>query len=117
MPSDDPPLKADDYVLRGAVPEWLPGPLRRVARDFTYDEAHAMLLGLVGLPAGTGWYYGHTDPVGAFTVAVITLALGLRAAPNDLPVAGRLVQYEPWYFTTMYVASAAFAYWTFVVVS
>lgn len=109
-----PGLSGDDYVWGGDPPEWLPTPLRRVAGDLTYDEAHAALLGLVGFLAGAGWYMGLTGIVGTITAAAITLALGLRAAPNNLPIAGRLVRREPWYFTTVYVASAAISYWTLV---
>lgn len=109
-----PGLKGDDYVWGGDAPEWLPTPLRRVAGDLTYDEAHAMLLGLVGVLAGAGWYFGWHSAVQTFTVAVVTLAFGLRAAPNDLPIAGRLVRREPWYFTTVYIATVAASYWSLV---
>lgn len=113
---DDSRLSGDDLVWGGSPPEWLPTPLRRVAGDLTYAEAHAMLLGLVGTLAGAGWFFGWRSAAQAFTVAVTTLAFGLRAAPNDLPIAGRLVRREPWYFFVVYIASLTAAYWLLVVI-
>lgn len=117
MPDDSSRLSGDDLVWGGSPPEWLPGPLQRVGGDLTYDEAHAMLLGLVGVLAGAGWFFGWQGAVQAFTVAVVTLAFGLRAAPDDLPIAGRLVRREPWYFLVVYIGSIAASYWALVVVA
>lgn len=108
MPGDSDdrvPLKGTDYLLAD-VPEWVPYPLRQWALDLTYDEAHAMLLGLVGTLAGIGWQAGMREVVAGITVALVATAFGLRAAPPSVPIAGRIVRREPWYFTTVYVACA-----------
>lgn len=102
------PLRGSDYVF-DEPPQWLPRPLQKVAMDLTYDEAHAAELGLVGLPLGIALAIGHsTLAIGTF-VALVTLAFGLRAAPNDLPVAGRLVRKEPWYFLIVAVVTMTLA--------
>lgn len=99
-------LKGSDYALRGSVPEWVPAAIRRWARDLTYDEVHAMELGLTGLVAGAAWWAGLHTEVAALSLTLVAAAFGLRKLPDKLPVARRVVRREPWYFTTVYLATA-----------
>ena len=98
------PLKGTDYVYE-EPPWWAVGPLTAVSMDLTYDEAHAALLGLVGIPLALAWTAGLTTEVAGLVVALVALAFGLRKAPNTAPIARRIVRKEPWYFTTVLVAA------------
>lgn len=99
-------LKGSDYAFRGSVPEWLPVFLRRWARDLTYDEVHAMELGLLGIVAGAAWWAGLHEAVATLSLTLVAAAFGLRKLPDKLPVARRVVRREPWYFTTVYLVTA-----------
>jgi hypothetical protein len=101
------PLHGDDYVFDRTDVESLPGFVRRVALDLTYDEAHAAELGAVGLLLGAALSLGHDRLALGTLVALITVAFGLRAAPNSAPVARRIVRKEPWYFTTVLLVTTA----------
>ena len=92
------PLKGDDYVF-DSPPEWLPGPLRKIAGDLIYDEMHALELGVVGVPLGIALAMGHSTLALGTLVALVAIAFGLKKAPNDLPVAQRVIRKEPWYMT------------------
>jgi len=98
------PLKGTDYVYE-EPPWWAVGPLKAVAMDLIYDEAHAALLGLVGIPMALAWAAGLTEEVAGLTLVLVAVAFGLRKAPNSLPVARRVLRKEPWYFTTVLVAA------------
>ena len=102
--SEREPLAGKDYVFE-EPPWWAVGPLEAVAMDLIYDEAHAMLLGLVGIPLALAWRAGLGMEVAGLTVTLVAVAFGLRAAPNSAPVARRIVRKEPWYFTTVLVAA------------
>jgi hypothetical protein len=99
--------KGDDYPYEDIDGEWLPGPVQVWVRDLTYNEIHAMELGFVGFMAGAGLRAGFTEAVAAFTIAVAGLAFGLRKAPDDAPVAQRVIKREPYYFLVVYVLSVA----------
>lgn len=114
------PLKGTDYVF-STPPNWLPGPLQRVAADLTYNEAHAMLLGLVGLFAGVGWVAGHTSIVATFTLVTFSIAFGVdkrvlhrlgkpgvRAANRAMRNrhTRRILGLNPWYYSTVYIVTA-----------
>jgi len=86
----------------------------------TYDEAHAALLGLVGLFAGVGYRDGYTEVVVGFTVVSFLVAFGyyrlvaavLRRRGYDVPEsieskAAGTMRREAWYFSTVYVVTAA----------
>ena len=102
------PLRGDDYVF-DEPPRWLPGPLRKVAGDLIYDEMHALELGLVGIPLGIALALGYSTLAIGTLIALVGIAFGLKKAPNDLPVAGRVVRREPWYFLLVLVTSSTFA--------
>lgn len=72
----------------------------------TYTEAHSAELGAIGLFAGIGWMTGFRPEVIAFTVPAFTLAVGLRAAPASMPIAGKVIRREPWYFIVSYIVTA-----------
>lgn len=117
------PLKGSDYLFdEDAALWWARGPIEDWAKDLTYDEVHAMELGLVGVLAGAGWWLGfHTYALGVSGV-LVALAFGLKRIPAaDGPpleqadgvlrqlvksVAGKVVRREPWYFTTVYLVTA-----------
>lgn len=101
-------LKGEDYVFE-TPPWWAVGPLKRVLMDLTYNEVHAMELGLVGVLAGVGWWYGLHEMVAVFTVGAIGIAFGLRRLPESKPIAARVIRMEPWYFSLVYVVSAVLA--------
>ncbi|MFD1515101.1 hypothetical protein [Halomarina rubra] len=102
------PLHGDDYVFDDP-PAWLPTPLQKVAGDLIYDEAHALELGLVGIPLGIALTLGYDRLAIGTLIALITIAFGLRAAPNSLPIASRTVQKEPWYFLIVLIGSMTLA--------
>ncbi|MFB6162522.1 MAG: hypothetical protein ABEJ86_03655 [Halococcoides sp.] len=79
-------------------------------KGLTYSEWHAAVLGLIGVFAGAGVPLGYQTVVGLGTLALLGLIFALRIAPSHLPVAGRLVRREPWYFTTVYVLTATAGY-------
>lgn len=79
-------------------------------RGVTYNEVHSALLGLVGILAGIGFRAGHQGEVAGFTVVAVCVAFGCRRlSGRDIPVARRVVRREPWYFLTVYVATAVVA--------
>lgn len=94
-------LEYDDYVWPNP-PAWLPAPLRRVLADLTYDEAHGLLLGLVGLGAGAAVAIGGWLAV----IAGVGTLLVLAAAVEDVPIGGtfvtRVLQRNVWYFLVSY---------------
>lgn len=108
MPGTD-----DEYPFRGTAAERLPESLRQWATDLTYTELHAMELGLLGVLAATGWHAGFRPPAVGFTVAAVAIAFGLRALPEPVPVAARVVRREPWYFTTVYVVTTLLTSWSY----
>ncbi|MFC5970087.1 hypothetical protein ACFPYI_01965 [Halomarina salina] len=92
------PLHGDDYVFE-SPPDWLPDPLRKVASDLTYDEAHALELGAVaGLVFGVAIATGYTDVAVPLLVLSVAAVLGLKRAPNNRLVAQRVTRNEPWYY-------------------
>ena len=100
------PLAGKDYVFE-EPPRWAVGPLKPVAMDLTYDEAHAMLLGLVGILLGLTWSAGLVMESAALVLTLIAVAFGLKGLPDTAPVARRVVRREPWYFTTVLVTATA----------
>lgn len=98
-------MSGADHVF-STRPRWAVGPLGALVAGLTYNEVHAMELGLVGVLAGVGWFYGLHEVVAAFTVAAIGIAFGLRRIPESRPVAARVIQREPWYFSLVYIGSA-----------
>lgn len=93
--NDDP-----KYVLK-----WSPGD------GLTYEELHAAVLGLVGAVAGVAFRLGQVEAATGFSFLVLTVAWGLKEAPDGgYPVAARVTRREPWYFTFLYVASATAGY-------
>lgn len=115
-----------DYVFEeGDLPERTPGFLRTVLLDLTFWEAHAILLGLLGLFVGPALRLGFVVPTAFFTALFIGLAFGFRRLdPADVPefegsgfvravvyvasgvgksIAARTLGREPWYFLTVYV--------------
>lgn len=97
-------LKGTDYVYE-EPPWWAVGPLKAVSMDLIYDEAHAALLGLVGIPLALAWTAGLTTEAAVITLTLVAVAFGLRKAPDTAPVARRVLRKEPWYFTTVLVAT------------
>jgi len=97
-------LSKSDYVFE-EPPAWAVGPLEAVAMDFTYDEAHAMLLGLTGVLVGLAWHVRLRVEATTLLIALVGIAFGLKRLPNDAPIAGRVVRREPWYFTTVLVVA------------
>lgn len=110
------PLSGSDYPFADVDLPWLPDSIQAWLHDLTYNEVHAAGLGLVGFLVGAAIHLGFRAEAGAFTVAVVTLAFGLRKAPNDAPIAQRLIRHEPWYFLTVYIVTAAISAWTLPVV-
>lgn len=108
MSDSDDPLRADDPVIENP-PDWLPGPVYRWLADLTYREWHAALLGLLGVFVGAAWTAGFRPEAVGVTVATVGIAFGLRALPDNAPVAGRVIRREPWYFTVPFVATAVLA--------
>jgi len=104
--SEREPLEGTDYVFE-EPPWWAVGPLTAVSMDLTYDEAHAMLLGLVGVLLGLTWSAGLTMETGALLLTLVAVAFGLKKIPGNVPIARRIVRKEPWYFTTVLVAATA----------
>lgn len=104
MSGDREPLKGTDYVYE-EPPWWAVGPLERVSTDLTYDEAHAALLGLVGVLVGLAWTVGLRVEASTLLIALVGIAFGLKRLPNNAPVAGRVVRREPWYFSTVLVVT------------
>lgn len=100
-------LHGDDYVFDREDVQALPGFARRVALDLTYDEAHAAELGAIGFVLGAGLSLGFTELAVGTLIALVTVAFGLRAAPEDIPLAQRIVRREPWYFTTVLLVTTA----------
>lgn len=93
---------------KNAVPwlQWLP------INPVTYDEWHSAVMGLVGLVAGGGAAAGEWAAVLAFSTVTIGIAWGLKKLPEQThPVCARVIRREPWYFTGVYAATAALAYW------
>lgn len=81
-----------------------------VVGGVTFNEAHSMLLGLVGVLAGVGFRLGYEMEVAAFTFAVVLVAFGMRRASGEnVPAAQRVIRREPWYFLTVYIATAVAA--------
>lgn len=103
-------LDADDYVLRGSVPEWLPLAVRRWLRDLTYREWHAALLGLAGAPLGVAWTAGLVGRVAAAAVAALLAGVAFFRLPGESGVAARLLSREPWYFVVPFVVLLALGY-------
>ena len=76
----------------------------------TYDEWHAAVMGLVGAVAGVAVYARMWGAVIGFSTLTIGTAWGLRALPESThKICARVVRREPWYFTAVYVLSAAVA--------
>lgn len=98
------PLSKSDYVFEQS-PAWAVGPLEAVAMDLTYDEVHAALLGLVGVLVALSWSVGLRVESATLLIALVGIAFGLKRLPNNAPVAGRVLRREPWYFSTVLVAS------------
>lgn len=96
-------LDADDYVFRGAVPDSLPGPIRRWLRDLTYAEWHMVILGLIGLPLGSAWTTGTplVRAIIALIGAILTVAAFFRLC--EMGPTGRLLSRETWYFAGPFV--------------
>lgn len=95
-----------------------------LAGDLTYDEAHAGLLGLVGLFAGVGYRIGYEEVVVGFTLLSFVVAFGYyrflasiaQRRGWDVPdridsKAAGTMRREAWYFTTVYLVSAVVG-WT-----
>lgn len=106
------PLKGSDYPFKDVDVPFAPDSIEAWVHDLTYNEVHAAGLGLLGLFAGAGLHLGFKGTVGAFTVMVVAIAFGLRKAPDDAPAARRVIRREPWYFTTVYIVTAAISAWT-----
>ena len=109
--------EADGEGRTGAAPQRADAPVSAeghdtaivlpVMKDLTYNEIHSALLGLVGVLAGVGFQAGYREVVVGFTVLVVTIAFGLRRLSGErVPIARRLIRREPWYFLTVYVATA-----------
>lgn len=98
------PLGKSDYVFE-QPPAWAVGPLEAVAMDLTYDEAHAALLGLVGVLVALTWSVVLRVEASTLLIALVGIAFGLKRLPNNKPVAGRVIRREPWYFSTVLVVS------------
>lgn len=78
--------------------------------DLTYNEAHAALLGLVGILAGVGFRAGFREIAALFTACVVLVAFGLKRLSGERSKIGaRVVRREPWYFLTVYVVTAVAA--------
>ena len=105
----DEPLDATDYVVQDP-PGWLPDPVQRWLADLTYREWHAIWLGVVGFPLGLAYAAGRQEAL-PIAVALVAITFGLRKAPDDAPVASRIIHKEPWYFlvplTTLFSAGVA----------
>lgn len=99
-------LKGSDYALRGSVPQWLPLSVRRWARDLTYNEVHAMALGLLGLPLALAWTTaGAVGELAVSLVGVLLAGIVLLRLPREQGMAARLLSREPWYFATVFVVA------------
>lgn len=111
-------LKGSDHPFRDSWwVEHLPAALRRVASDLTYDEVHAMELGLLGIPMTVYWLFG-----GAFADivigvgALILLAVAMFKLPRESGVFSELLSRETWYFLLVFVASSAMTFVTLLYV-
>lgn len=70
----------------------------------TYDELHAMLLGVFGLPMGAGLVGGADELSIVFTVTIFSYVMGVKALPtrNSVPAALHAMVNEAWYFAVSY---------------
>lgn len=75
----------------------------------TYNEVHSLVLGAVGLLAGTAYRLGMQQTAAGFTLFVVAVAFGLRRTERELPIAQRVVKNEPWYFLASFVVTAGAA--------
>lgn len=73
-------------------------------RHLTYDEIHAVQLGIVGLPIGAAYAEGLVELAVWFTVAVMGIVFGVSKyeQTNGNRRATGVIADVPWYFTTSY---------------
>jgi hypothetical protein len=72
----------------------------------SYREAHAALLGAIGLLPGLAWVAGYADAALLASGAVVGLALGCYGARGPgVPAGLETLTREPWYFLSTYLAT------------
>lgn len=93
-----------------------------LAGELTYNEAHAMLLGLLGILAPIAIELGFTSLAVYGSLFLIAIPFGIEEAVlktilrsrgegaaercRRSPIGRRLLRIEPWYFLTVYILSA-----------
>jgi len=97
-------------------PWWAVGPLKAVSMDLTYDEAHAALLGLVGIPLALAWTAGLTTEVAGLAISMASAVgaseiyvdvIGLGAGPVDQLREHKEHEGAPWEVYDVNVAETA----------
>lgn len=104
-------LDADDYVLRGSIPEWLPAAIKRWLRDLTYKEWHGIVLGLSGLLAGPA--IGHGSPLvqaGGVIATLVILGVAFFDLPFESGSAAWILSTDTWYFVVPYTLLSILSY-------
>lgn len=73
----------------------------------SYNEVHAMQLGLLGVFAGLAYSAGLVEESLTVTGVLALTAIGVRAIPgevrgDEIPIAVRTKRHEPWWFISSY---------------
>lgn len=98
------PDSIEDRIDEGDKEAYALGPV-----SASYNEVHAMELGLVGVFGGLLYASGYVE-LGLITSLVLILtALGIKQIHNDkLPMAIKTYRHEPWWFMISYTACFLF---------
>lgn len=100
-------LKGTDHPFRDSKwVDYLPAALRRVALDLTYDEAHAMELGTIGIPLTLLYLSGYVSQLIAGTAGLILLSVAMFKLPRESGVFAEMLSTETWYFLLVFVATS-----------
>lgn len=101
-------LSGSDHPFEDSTwPARLPPAAEAGIRDLTYDEIHAMELGLLGAPLTAFWFFGGPF-VDIFVglIALILLGVALFKLPHESGLFSRLLSKEPWYFLVVFVVAS-----------
>lgn len=106
---DGPPrLRGSDRPFKNLSVWWLPFFVEAVLHDLTFDEIHAIWLGLIGFP--TGYVYatgGVPGQVAAIGGTVVLLSIAMFRLPHEAGISSRLLSNETWYFSIPYFCLAS----------